>query len=191
MRKTGSTFLFLALFLLGLGVGTAASPAQAQMAKLKPVTVAVIDVQGVMRGSAAAKAIRGQIDKIRADYQTKVTEQEKALRKEEQDLAQQRAILAPDVFETKLREFKKKVADIQRSVQARKRQLDQGFGNAMKKVRSELIKIVAKIAEEVGAGVVLAKDQIVLAEKSLDLSKEAMARLNKALPTVKVVLPPL
>ena len=90
-----------------------------------------------------------------------------------------------------LRSFRNRVADVQKSVQERRRALDQAFTMAMNQVRDELVSVIAEIADERGAKVVLFKDHIVIAEKSLDISDEALRRLNERLPSVPVELPPL
>ncbi len=153
--------------------------------------IAVVDVQGVLRSSDAAKEVQAKIAERRQAYQRQVTEEEKALRASEQDLQQQRAILAPDTYQQRLRAFRDRVAEVQKSVQERRRALDQAFTNSMNQVRNVLVSAIAEIADERGAKVVLFKDHIVIAEKSLDISDEALRRLNERLPSVPVDLPPL
>ncbi len=165
-------------------------PAFAQ-ATAPDLPIAVVDVQGIMRAAKAAQAIHEQIDGRRSTYQEEVAAEEKRLRAAEQDLAQQRAVLAPDAYQIKAREFQAKVAEVQRQVQMRKRELDEAFARAMNEVRKSLVSVVAEIAEQRGIKLVLFKSQIVIAEKSLDVSDETLQRLNERLPTVKVELSPL
>lgn len=153
--------------------------------------IAVVDVQGIVRAAKAAKAIHAQIESRRSAYQEQVSSEEKRLRLAEQDLAQQRAVLAPDAYQQKVREFQSQVAEVQRKVQSRKRELDETFARAMNEVRKSLVSVVAEIAEERGIKLVLFKSQIVIAEKALDVSDETLQRLNERLPTVTVDLPPI
>ncbi|WP_281685253.1 OmpH family outer membrane protein [Thalassobaculum salexigens] len=152
---------------------------------------AVVDVQGALRNSDAAKEIQAKINERRQAYQRQVTEEEKALRASEQELQQLRSTLAPEAYQQRLRAFRDRVTGVQKSVQERRRALDQSFTNAMNKVRDVLVSVIAEIADERGAKVVLFKDHIVIAEKSLDFSDEALRRLNERLPSVPVDLPPL
>ncbi|WPZ32850.1 OmpH family outer membrane protein [Thalassobaculum sp. OXR-137] len=163
-------------------------PASAQAASSP---IAVVDVQGALRSSDAAKEIQTKINERRQAYQRQVSEEEKALRAAEQELQQQRSVLAPEVYQQRLRAFRDRVTGVQKSVQERRRALDQAFTTAMNKVRDVLVSVIAEIADERGAQVVLFKEQIVIAEKSLDFSDEALRRLNQRLPTVPVDLPPL
>lgn len=153
--------------------------------------IAVVDVQGTLRNSDAAREIQSRINERRQAYQRQVTEEEKALRTSEQDLQQQRATLAPEDYQQRLRAFRNRVTGVQKSVQERRRALDQAFTMAMNQVRDELVAVIAEIANERGAQVVLFKEHIVIAEKSLDISDEALRRLNERLPSVPVELPPL
>ncbi|MDF1793383.1 MAG: OmpH family outer membrane protein [Thalassobaculaceae bacterium] len=183
LRRAAVT-LFAAIAVVAAAVGPA--PAQDVGG-----SIAVVDVQGALRNSNAAKEIQAKINERRQAYQRQVTEEEKALRNSEQDLQQQRSVLAPEVYQQNLRAFRDRVADVQKSVQERRRSLDQAFAMSMNKVRDVLVSVIAEIADERAAKVVLFKDHIVIAEKSLDISDEALRRLNERLPSVPVELPPL
>lgn len=153
--------------------------------------IAIVDVQAILRDSTAARVIKELIEERRAAYQEQVSGEEKRLREVEQELSQQRASMPPDAYQQRVREFQGQVADVQRRVQLRKRALDEAFAKAMKRVRDALVSVVAEIADEDGIKVVLSNSQIVIAERALDISSEALSRLNERLPTVDVDLPPI
>ena len=48
---------------------------------------------------------------------------------------------------------------------------------------------LAEIAGDRGAHIVLNKQQVVLTDRSLDITEAALARLNEVLPTIQVELP--
>jgi len=158
-------------------------------AELQAPVIAVVDVQSILQEAAASKAIQKQLDTQRQTYQNDISKQEEKLRAAEQELNNQRSILSADAFAQKRREFEQQVADVQRTVQARKRALDQAFNESMSKVRDTLLQVVADVAGEQKATLVLAKQQVVIVEKSLDLTASVLERLNKKLPTVPVTLP--
>lgn len=191
-RRAAARVLKQVIVAAALLLTVAADPALAQQsAQGGELPIAVVDVQGVLRNSDPAKEIQSRINERRQAYQRQVTEEEKALRSSEQDLQQERSTLEPEVYQQRLRSFRNRVADVQKSVQERRRALDQAFTTAMNQVRDELVSVIAEIADERGAKVVLFKDHIVIAEKSLDISDEALRRLNERLPSVPVELPPL
>ncbi len=203
MRKHLWCCLGLAVLLAGAPTGAGgqtrpAPPAPQQppanrpsVGSLQPGAVIVVDVQEVMRSAAAARSIQQQLDQQRATYQDEVTKKEADLRKAEQDLTQQRLVLAEDAFNQRRREFENRVNEVQRDVQARKRQLDQAFEDNMNKVRTALLDVIEQLAAEAKIALVLPRSNVVLADRGLDFTVEVQSRLDKKLPTVKVTLPPL
>ena len=181
-------------FVLGLaGIATvlcllAGQPRNA-LAELPVSVVAVVDVQFILQEAAASRNIQKQLEAQRETYQNEISKQEGRLRTVEQELNRQRSVLSPDEFAQKRREFEQQVADVQRTVQARKRVLDQAFNESMTKVRDTVLQIVTEVAGEQKATLVLAKQQVVLAEKSLDLTSAVLERVNRKLPTVPVTVP--
>ena len=159
------------------------------LAELPASVVAVVDVQFILQEAAASKSIQKQLEAQRETYQNEISKQEDRLRAVEQELNHQRANLSPDDFGQKRREFEQQVADVQRTVQARKRVLDQAFNESMTKVRDAVLQTVTEVAGEQKATLVLAKQQVVLAEKSLDLTAAVLERVNKKLPSVPVTVP--
>jgi Skp family chaperone for outer membrane proteins len=181
-------------FVLGLaGIATAiclmAGQPRNALAELPASIVAVVDVQFILQEAAASKNIQKQLEAQRETYQNEISKQEDRLRAVEQELNRQRSVLSPDDFAQKRREFEQQVADVQRTVQARKRILDQVFNESMTKVRDTVLQTVTEVAGEQKATLVLAKQQVVLAEKSLDLTSAVLERVNRKLPTVPVTVP--
>jgi outer membrane protein len=169
-----------------------AAPAQPRVVEpVPPPVVIVIDFQEVLRGSAAARSIQQQLERTRGTYQEEITKKEKDLRTAEQELAQQRAVLAPEAFQQRRRDFEARVADVQRDVNAKKRQLDQAFEENMSKVREQLIGIVDELAKETKANLVISKAAVVIVEKKFDFTGEALARLDRKVPSVRLVMPAL
>ncbi|MSP50164.1 MAG: OmpH family outer membrane protein [Alphaproteobacteria bacterium] len=168
-----------------------AAPAQpGKSVELLPAPVViVIDFQEVLRASAAAKSIQQQLERTRSTYQEDINNKEKDLRTAEQELVQQRAVLAPEAFQQRRRDFETRVAEVQRDVTTKKRQLDQAFEENISKVREQLIAIVDELAKETKAHLVISKAAVVIVEKRFDLTGEALARLDKKVASVKLVMP--
>tara|TARA_B100001093_G_C26770457_1_gene989916 strand:- start:388 stop:909 length:522 start_codon:yes stop_codon:yes gene_type:complete len=155
--------------------------------KFEQVSLAVVDFRGVLAKSNAAVSVRKQLDKERSKYKEEFADIEKKLRIAQRKLAKQRAIITAEAFETRARELKDKAKDAQKRAQATNQLLKKSFDQSMDKVRKHLLKIIAEVAEESGAGVVLFRSAIVIAVKKLEISQEVLKRLNKKLPSVKVV----
>ncbi len=152
-------------------------------------SIAVVDVQSILRDSKASKSIRPQIENLHATYQAAVRKREGELRKASQDLQRQRAILSPDAFAKKRREYETKARAAQTEFQIRKRQLDSAYNIAIGKVQQSMLVGAAKIANERKLDLVLPKSIIILSAKNLDITKEVLERVNKILPSVKVTMP--
>lgn len=151
--------------------------------------IAVLDIERILQQSAASKSMRPQIEKIRNDYRNDVKEQEGALRKAEQDLSQQRAVVSADVFAQKRREFEDRARQAQTDVQERKRTIDEALGKAIDKIRGSTEEIARELASERKIDIILPRGAVFLAVQNLDVTNEIMKRLDAKLPTVTVAMP--
>ena len=178
-------FAIVAAFFGGIVFG---GFAVAQSQRPAPV-IGIVNIQAVMRDASSAKSIREQGEKLRASYTSEVSQRQQELRKIDEELTQQRAVLSPEAFQERQREFQEKVANVQREFQERKRQLDAAFGAAMKEVQKAFVKAVSQVAKDEGINLVLPKGQTVIADKSFDVTALVLERLDKALPSVEVAIP--
>ena len=182
LRAACAAMATLAVFLPAIPVVQAAERAPAAV-------IAVVDFQSVLRQAVASKRVTEQIEKQRVVFQDEIQKLETQLRAQEEELKQQRAVLSPDAFNQRARDWQERAAAAQQQVQVRKRQLDEAFNEAMLKVREVLLQVTKELASEVGANIVLPRSEIVFVEDKLDVSKEALARLDKRLTTVAVKIP--
>ncbi|MFQ5784002.1 MAG: OmpH family outer membrane protein [Alphaproteobacteria bacterium] len=150
--------------------------------------IAILDQQRILRESSAAIDIKDQIERQRRIYQDAMTKREQELRSVDQELTRQRTILAPEAFAQKRREFETQVAEVQRELQTRKRELDQAYGYGVKQIQRELNGIIVELAKERGFNLVLGRRQVIFANNAMDISGEVLKRLNQRLPNVTVPL---
>ncbi len=168
----------------------ATKPADAaKAAELKAPLIAVIDVQKVMQESNASKSITKSFEALRDTYQKEISGLEDKLRKGEDELRKQQTVLSPDALANKRRDFEKQVADVQKTVQTRKRVLETTLNDAMAVVHKTMVEVVADVARERGANLVLARQQFVLVDTQLDVTDTVMDRVNKKLPQVALNVP--
>ncbi len=161
-----------------------ALPAQAQ--KFPSPAIAILDVQRLLNDSAAAKSIRPQIQRLRKEFQREIRDRESALRKAEQDLLGQRAILAPEAFAKRRRQFEARARKAQHEVQTRKREIDRALTLAMNKIRISFLKIAKDVATEYKINIVMAKSSVLMSMNNLEITAEPLKRLNKQLPKLEV-----
>ena len=148
--------------------------------------IGIVDVQKILRDSKASQSIRPTINEMRKDFQKQVSEQEQRLRRAEQELSRQRAILAPEAFAKKRRTFSEQAREAQASVQERRRDLDLAFNETKNKILQNLIAVAQELATEKKLNVLLEKRFVFISAKTLDLTSDVIERLNKRLPKVSV-----
>ncbi|MGB0747766.1 MAG: OmpH family outer membrane protein [Magnetospiraceae bacterium] len=173
-------------------VAFSATPVRAQEAKDDPerrmiaALIVVIDVDRVMIESNATKSINEVISKTTKKYEEEATKTRDSLKKEEEELAAKRALLAPDAFNAERRKFLEKVAKSDREVREKLVALEKGRREALVQVEEALTKIIKDIVQENGITLVLRKRMVPYAHPQLEITKVALDRLNEALPKVKV-----
>ncbi len=171
-----------ALTLLLLFNGNCLSSGQAQ--EVRTPIIGVIDMQRILRESIAVQTLSDQIEELRDDYQAELRLKEEKFREDDLLLSRQRAILAPEFYTQRRSELEKRAAELQRNFQERKKELDRLFGQGMSQVQQVLIQVSQEIASEKGLDLLLAKSTVVLVKPDLEITEEALARLNSNLPQV-------
>ena len=154
--------------------------------KLPTTVAAVIDYQRILRDAAAARSIREQIEARRKVYQEEISKEEQRLHEADKEFAKQRSVLSAEAFAEKRRAFEQDVADVQRMVQERRRELDRMSAAALNEVKEALIAIVTNIAEERGFNLVLPSSEVLFFSRALDLTDEVLAKLDARLPQVRL-----
>ncbi len=182
-----------AIALAALAVSALPGLAQAQAAgggKVPPAIIAVIDSQRVNREAAALKNARQQLEQFRFNFQSEIAKEEEKLRAEEQEIARQRSVLAPEAFEQRRQAFQSKVVDLQKRIQERSQSLEKMLNGVREQVTLQVIEILKGLATERGFNMVLDRAQVqIYIGDSIDITPEVLKRLDQRLPTVKVNLP--
>lgn len=162
-------------------------PAQAQDVEKPPApSIAIVDVEKILRESLAVKSARTQIDQIATDLQKEIATEEEKLRSEEQQLQQQRAILTPEVYADRRQGLQGRAASLQQRARSLRQTLDRGMAQTMQRIQLVLFEEVGKLAEELDVNLVLPRTQIVVAFDTFDISDEALKRLNARLSEVEM-----
>jgi outer membrane protein len=161
-------------------------PAPASSVAPTPLTVLVVDVQALLQNSKAAKMVRGQIEQKRNEYTKEISQHEEALRAERDAIQRQQASLSADALNQKGREFQQKVNDLERNVQGKRQALEKSNGDALSKIQEEMLKIIADIAKQRKANLVLQRSDIILFDQSFDVTDEVLQKLDEQMPTLTV-----
>jgi len=169
--------------------GFVLAPSWAQ--QLPGTVIAVVDFSKVIRDSLAGKSIRSQTDQQQTGYQAEIQNFQNELEKARQELTRQQTILSPEAFNKKRQTYEEQARNLQTTVQQRKQELDQRFGQSMRFVEEEVAKILRELAEERKINLILNATRgsiVVFAESALLITDEVISRLNERMQTAP--LPP-
>lgn len=165
-------FFLLFWACLCLGVFVLPSNAYAE------VSIAVVDVDKILTESNVAQNLQKQVQSEREKLQAEFSGYEQSLRDNEQQLIKDRANMTPEEFEKKRDEFQKELQETGSVVQVKKRKLERAMVIATSRLRDEILKIVAAMAEAKNIDVVMTRQNIVLVAKRLDMTEEVMTTFN-------------
>jgi Skp family chaperone for outer membrane proteins len=192
-RVSKAFVLALLMSVISAGVYAADESAGAvpQAAIAKPVLngtgkIAVVDVPFLINNSKAGKSIRSQLDKQRDAYRVQIEKQEGELQVAEKNLMAQQETLPKDQFLEKRKEFQEKVTNAQRAVQQRRIAFDKAYSDAMEKLREAIVKIVADAAGKGKVSLVLNRQEVVLVEEKMDMTKQILATLDGTVTSIPV-----
>jgi outer membrane protein len=171
---------------LAVVLGLAASPLAAEQA---PPTILIVDMQQILEQAKAAKQVSETLNQQFSAYSKEVAQQEDELQKGRGELERQRTVLAPDVYNGRARELQQRYDELSKVVQSRQQALQQSYKEAMTKVETAALEVIADLVKERKANLVMAKQALVFEDESMDVTAETIARLDKKLPSVPVNLP--
>jgi Skp family chaperone for outer membrane proteins len=168
----------------------AAAPAtQGQPQPARLPAALIVDMAQILQEAKAGKEVQTTINQQYAAYSKEVAQQEDELQKGGAELERQRTVLAPEVYNTRARELQQRYDTLGKSVQAKRQALQQSLNEAMDKVKGGALEVIADIVKERRADLVLQKQAVVFEAEGMDVTAEAVTRLDKKLPAVPVNLP--
>ncbi len=163
----------------------AQAPAGAQTdAKLTAPLVIVVDTNRIQRDSQAGRAIVVQREKYQQAFNGQFESARKELQQQEMNLSKQKSVLGPQAFEERVRAFNEEVAAFQRRYQGALRALEKSTATAHNELQKATIEATSEVASEMGAGLVLHKQNVFLHDERMDVTEKVIERVNKRLPTV-------
>ncbi len=170
MRKLLS-FLFVLLILM---------PGQSRA----ELSIAVVDVDYVLTQSKAAKSLKSQVEQKRKTFLGEVKREEDSLVTAQKKIEGQRKDLSKDELIKKAQSFEKKRIEARKKIQSRKNSLDKAYNEAMSNLTTVIYDVCKTIADEKSIDLVITRQNIIVGNMSLDITKEVAERMNKKLPNV-------
>jgi Skp family chaperone for outer membrane proteins len=176
-RVSGSAVLLALICLLVV------PPAVAQEQGAK---VLVVDMLRIRSDTAAGKDMIQKIKDIRQSIEMELAERADALQREEQRLAEERPKLTLDEFTSRVRAFEQQVFANREFSERANRRLQLVRSNGSKLLRERVTAVLAKIMLARDAEVMLDASQIVLSVDRLDITDEAIERLDEIFPAIPI-----
>ena len=151
--------------------------------------VGVVDMRKILNESTAYQGVVEQFEDIRRKQRNIMTKKEDELRDEENNLFKQKNIISKEAYSKKLKDLTDKVNLLKKETNDQIKRYEITFEKATMKIQSSLVDVLAKIANDKQLDLVLAKDQVLLVGKDIDLTNESIGKLNEILPKLKFDVP--
>jgi len=174
--------------LTALALAAAPMAATAQPAVPPPVIV-VVDMTQIMRDAKAAKDVQSQVETAMNAYSKVVSQREIELKNLRDELERQRTVLAPDVFNVRSQDYQQRYAGLDHDVQAKRQAMQGSYSEAMTKIENVALQIIADVAKERKANLVVAKAALLYMNDGVDVTADVTQRLDAKVPTMAVNLP--
>ena len=152
--------------------------------------VLVVDVQRISSECTACRAAQTQLQTQLNEFQQRRTTLGQQINTEGQPL--QQAVNAlngkePDAnLQQRLRTFEQRQQQAAQELQTRGAQIESTEAHVNKQIFDRLVPILESIRANRNAGIVVARNSVFAANPTLDVTNDALAELNRQLPSVSV-----
>jgi Skp family chaperone for outer membrane proteins len=152
--------------------------------------IAIIDRQAILRTSAVGQSIAAQVHDLVIKMGNDLRPESLSLKKEGELLQTDVANLEPDERERQIADFQQRRDAFAKKVRQGQDQLRVAVADAQKRVENVAGPIVQQLVKDSGANLVIDRSAVVVGENTLDMTSLAIARLNAAMHSVDLTLPP-
>ena len=146
--------------------------------------VGVVDMKRILNQSKAYQSLVDQFEDKRRKQRNIITKQEDQIRDQESELIKQKNVLSKEVYAEKVKSLNKKINEIKEKNMAEAKKFEALFERSTNKIQGALVDVLSVIANDANLNIVLAKSQVILVGKDIDLTEKAVVELNKVLPKV-------
>jgi Skp family chaperone for outer membrane proteins len=159
-----------------------ATAPEAPPAVTVPSPIVTLDQERFFRESAYGKAALARAEAEAAALSAENRKLEAALEAEERELTTRRATLKPEEFAPLSSAFDAKVEEIRAAQDAKSRAITRHLEETRQKYFESAVPVLAELLRDTGAVAILADNAIILSLSALDVTDEAVARMDLALP---------
>ena len=146
--------------------------------------VGVVDMKKILQDSTAYQALVDQFEEKRRKHRNKFTKIEDVIRDEESKLSKQKGVLSKEVYAQKIKDLNKKINELKSKQTGEAQKFEREFEKSTNKIQGALIDVLSMIANKNKLDIVMAKNQLLLVGRDIDLTEDAIKELNKILPKI-------
>ena len=145
-----------------------------------------LDFKLILNESDAGKKAQNFLKKKLESGIENIKKKEKSFQEDEKKIIQQKKIISAEEYKKKVSELRNKVSEIQKE----RGKLLENVAKQRTKARNEILKnlnpIIKNYMNEKKIRMVIDKKNILLADETLDITKDIMALLNKKLKSINL-----
>jgi outer membrane protein len=156
------------------------------MADYPNTSIGVIDINKILAEANAAVEAAEEIEKIAIEIENEIKASDEEIIKEQNLLIESQSIMAPEAFEAKRIEYESKIQTYNSERQSKLMKIDELIAISRNDILNAIKPILEEISNEKGITIILEKTSIMLNAEKMDITNEALKKLNKSLPNIKV-----
>ena len=146
--------------------------------------IVFVDIDAIINQSDIGKKLNKQLNDSFKKEDKNITELEKKLKEQEDNILKQKNILSEDELNKKIQNLRNDIASFQKkkleiTENFRKKKLDQ-----TNKLVSKLNSILSAFAEQNEISIIIQKQNIVIGKSALDITKNIMEIFNKEVTSI-------
>jgi outer membrane protein len=151
------------------GMATSAVPAP---------KLGIIDIDSTLSSTPAGKRANDSFEKVRKGKQAELDKHQEELKKADADLDKQKSVLKPEVYAQRRQELEKRFVELQQTYV----KLERSLAEERAKLIQDLLKTaspkIEAIAKAEGVNIILDREAVVWADKSVDLTAKLNAQMK-------------
>ena len=164
---------------------------QEKKLELKPTNtfqtgIGVVDMKKILSQSTAYQSIVEQFEDIRRKHRNTFTKQEDVIRDEESNLLKQKNVISKEAYAEKVKQLNQKINELKSKQASDAKKFENDFEKSTNKIQGALVDVLSMIAGKKGLDLDLAKSQVLLVGKEMDITDQAIQELNKVLPKISL-----
>ena len=145
-----------------------------------------LDFKLVLNESTAGSKAQKLLKKRYEDGVKKLNSLEKNIQEEEKKIIQQKKLISESEYRKKISELRSKVSSLQKERSNLLEDLGKKRAFAKKELLRNLNPLLKEYMIEKKIRLVLDKNDLILADESLDITKDIMSRLNERIKSIKL-----